>query len=185
MAWANTYRLLELLVYAMVTWFAITCFTSCGRISTKPIVVDAVLSTYAQAFELDVGASTANISMSFEPLAYPIIGYCTISSEGDRSIAIDPAFWSGSRMTDLGKEQLMYHELGHCALGQAHLNDYVGSPEGFSLPGSIMNAYWFGDQPYYQEYRSEYLLALKRNSLIAEAESVIVNKQAVTFIEKF
>jgi hypothetical protein len=62
-----------------------------------------------------------------------ILGQCNTSGNGEKTVIIDAFSWS--RLTDLQKEFLVFHELGHCALGRTH--DDSSSPNGTCI--SIMN----------------------------------------------
>lgn len=62
------------------------------------------------------------------------IGQCLTYEDGFKTINIDKAFWSES--SDIEKEFLIYHELGHCLLERPHTN--VKSQRGVCL--SIMNS---------------------------------------------
>lgn len=48
------------------------------------------------------------------------IGRCLTYENGSRVINIDRVFWNSS--TDLEKEFLIFHELGHCLLERSHTN---------------------------------------------------------------
>ncbi|MEP7266997.1 MAG: hypothetical protein ABI844_05170 [Saprospiraceae bacterium] len=47
-----------------------------------------------------------------------VIGQCTYNSKEPNKVTIDQPFWS--KATDLGKEFVVFHELGHCILGREH-----------------------------------------------------------------
>lgn len=154
--------------------------------TTLPIVVDSQLAPYFAAFQSDIGVSTAGISAQFQAQQAPIIGYCSVDADGNRLISIDPSWWG--TMTDLGKEQLMYHELGHCAMGYGHINDQVQSNEGIPIAGHIMYMYWFGGTWYYSEYRGAYLAGLRNHSLLNVNGSDTLasdSKNTRVFVETF
>ena len=92
----------------------------CGQypdIEQAPVVVDEELLVYAQRFEEEIGVSTSGISIFFEELEGDTVGLCTISSL-KREIRVDPTFWA--EIEDHVKEELLYHELGHCAMYLDH-----------------------------------------------------------------
>ena len=49
-----------------------------------------------------------------------VLGTCTTFTNGAQSVIIDQPYWNSS--TDLQKEYLVFHELGHCVLKRAHDN---------------------------------------------------------------
>lgn len=60
------------------------------------------------------------ITVNFVNISDPaVIGRCQRNEDGvSQSIAIDPVFWKIS--TELVKEYIMFHELGHCVLSRDH-----------------------------------------------------------------
>jgi hypothetical protein len=63
-------------------------------------------------------------------------------------IRINRQFWKVASM--ISREQLMFHEMGHCVLGRPHnASEYLGY-----YPLSIMNPYFFGDNLYTVNYNS-------------------------------
>lgn len=145
--------------------------TSCGK--KLNAVVDPELAPYLEQFQNEVGVTTGQVSAGFGHLTMPVIGQCSYDSDTNQ-ITIDPNFWS--TMLSSGKEQLMYHELGHCALFLGHTSDYVTSAEQVPIPGSIMNPYWFGDDWFYPEYRAGYVQALRLNTLLNAGSDQVVTK---------
>ena len=73
-----------------------------------------------------------------------------------RIIRINPIFWSTHKDNFASKEELMYHELGHCILDRGHNDNLLpNSPIAYS----IMNSYHIGPQ-YYEANYSEYMKEL-------------------------
>ena len=50
-----------------------------------------------------------------------VAGQCTQAEGSYNHIVIDPAYWRG--YTELNREALVFHELGHCLLDRSHLDD--------------------------------------------------------------
>lgn len=48
---------------------------------------------------------------------YHMHGYCFYSQN---YIGIDPVYWSKNSLSEIEKQQLLLHELGHCVLGRLH-----------------------------------------------------------------
>jgi hypothetical protein len=80
--------------------------------------------------------------LHFDPNVGGIVGTCNSYSDGRREVVIDQGFWATA--SDDVREELVYHELGHCLLNRAHNNllDTQGQP------GSIMNPYLLRESSY-------------------------------------
>ena len=132
----------------------------CGQApSPTPVTVDPQLQPYFQAFENDIGVSTAGISAQFatpqltSPLG-EVIGECQIWSDGTRLIQIDPGFWATT--SQLGRMQILVHELGHCAMYMQHITSLLTT----GCPTSIMYPIFFGDTPCYDNNEGYYFQEL-------------------------
>lgn len=138
---------------------------NCGK--KVDAIVDPELKVYMDRFRDEIGMPDDYVSAGFGTLTQPTIGLCQVDRD-KYTITIDPTFWA--TMNELGKEQLMYHELGHCAMNLGHNSATltVTDPNGnaVQIPASIMNPYWFGDQWYYATYRDKYKTALRNNALM-------------------
>lgn len=132
-----------------------------GRLTTNAEFLD-----YMLRFEQEVGADTSDISVAFANQKEGLLGTCYAWSDGRRNIEIDPKKWAA--LDTIGKEQLIYHELGHCALNLDHNNAQVIDPDGYTIHGSIMNQYYFGSSWNYKKYRTGYKGALKAGSLLTD-----------------
>ncbi len=118
--------------------------------SLQPYVT-AFASQYAYEYGQDLDVST---SVSYGVIEQPnsnsiVIGRCVIDDNDNRSIVINLATWI--LMAEELKEQLMFHELGHCELGRIHDDSVVNG-----LPISLMNAYEIGYNVYHK-YRDRYI----------------------------
>lgn len=133
--------------------------SACG----KEPYVDPELYQYAKTFEQEIGYSTENITMIFTNLDMPTIGRCTIDFSSNNLIEIDKNFWFISDFDE--REQLMYHELGHCAMYLEH-DDRKINYQYMELPGSIMNSSFFGDFIFYKNHKKEYKEALKYKRIV-------------------
>lgn len=124
-------------------------------------MVDPALAPYMASFEVNIGVSTAGISANFVPLTLPTLGQCVAYPNGDRVIQIDPTYWGN--INDDQREQILYHECGHCAMSLGHTPGYISGGPMDECPISIMNPDVFGlligcytdnKEYYYQELRS-------------------------------
>ena len=142
--------------------------------------VDPQLQVYFNRFSSKTGASSGGITAGFIALPNGIAGEC-VTDGPYREIRMDPGYWATlttQTYSDLLKEQLSFHELGHCALGiMYHTNncsDGTTAPDGTlsscnhgtTQPLSIMNwmAFNYGSQIiYYSNNEPEYVSALVQN----------------------
>jgi hypothetical protein len=138
--------------------FFITLLNACGKIAPQ---VDADLKPYIQKFEQEIDHPASYISAKFANLESPVLGRCTFSYPP--LIEIDPETWQN--LSEYGREQLMYHELGHCALGLKH-DDTTTMMGEMELPASIMNTYFFGESWFYMNNNEKYKEALKNNTTV-------------------
>ena len=122
-------------------------FISCAPAQGIQVSVDPTLQVYLDSFQRDIGVDPSGISIGFadtESLANPLgetVGECTIWSNGTKQIQIDSGYWA--TISDTQKTELVYHELGHCAMLLQHI---VGLDTN-GCPLSIMYPYTFGDSP--------------------------------------
>ncbi len=136
--------------------------SACG--TKEAGIVDPAFNEYVQDFEMKVGVQVNNVDITFEPTKYPVLGECW-SGGSKNKVKIDPTQWA--KMNKYAREQLVYHELGHCVLGLKH-NDGEVEINGWTVEGSIMNTYFFGNAWYYVNYNEKYKQALKNNTLVKE-----------------
>ena len=135
--------------------------SACGE---KPYI-EPELVIYLDRFKQEIAQPiTADfVSISFGELTYPILGRCMRGIYPYSYVKIDKISWD--KMNENGKEELVYHELGHCVLGLLHEDEMIQADE-FQLPGSIMNSYWFGEAWFYEQFKDQYKKALKDKTLI-------------------
>lgn len=137
--------------------------SACG--TKEKAFIDPAFNEYVQDFEMKVGVPVNGVDIVFKPTQYPTLGVCWSGGTGNNKIEIDPTHWK--KMSKYGREQLIYHELGHCVLGLKHNNGEV-EINNWTVEGSIMNSYWFGNAWYYLKYNEKYKQALKNNTLVKE-----------------
>jgi hypothetical protein len=117
------------------------------------------LSPYVDRFFVAAGnkemSFTENLTLDFgdRPGAN---GVCFRKSFEEHVITIRESYWRN--ITDAAREQLMFHELGHCLLNRDHRADLL--KYGFySLPVSVMYPSMFSDT-LYSPNRAYYLREL-------------------------
>lgn len=140
----------------------------CSTVSKpKPIIVknyEHSLDTgpYLRMFQTEMAARQINIMYPMELRVYisrnlnkkyrGVAGLCSKWSNKIR-IYLDEGIWL--RLDDIGREMLIFHELGHCVLGLEHNN----ATDVRGMPLSIMHSGLF-DPRSYSDYRPHYLDAL-------------------------
>jgi len=62
--------------------------------------------------QIDIGAYVENIEKR------GTLGQCKSYSDGSKQIVIDQPFWNSA--SELEREYVVFHELGHCLLGRDH-----------------------------------------------------------------
>ncbi len=113
--------------------------------------IDLELKPYFEEFDKMMMKETGKINRPFIGAAFvgslngKAVGACRIWNTGSREVLIERNFWDNASEEE--RENLILHELGHCALNLGHVNNY-----------SIMNAYVL-DINYFRN---------NRNKLIAE-----------------
>lgn len=99
---------------------------SCAKFGDTSVIIDDDLIYYFESFEQE--AALRNVSLDLNELGISgmlleiddstIIGQCSINNNGQKTVIIEPSSWS--QLTELQKEFLVFHELGHCALQRTH-----------------------------------------------------------------
>lgn len=59
-----------------------------------------------------------------EIISFGVLGQCFRDPDDINQIHLDRTYWEGA--SDLEKEFVVFHELGHCLLNRGHLNDSIG-----------------------------------------------------------
>lgn len=90
------------------------------------------------------------------------LGVCYSSSTGKNRVAISTDFWLGPKDADgvrhsvysaAEKEELLFHELGHCVLGRDHVTRTAFAVDrNQTIPVSIMYPYHLGQRKYSGNY---------------------------------
>lgn len=82
-----------------------------------------------------------------------VAGSCSTDGHTQRHIRIDRSFWN--RSSDMVREMVIYHELGHCLLGRGHREDTFGNGICKSIMrsglGSCRDAYTTDNRSYFLE----------------------------------
>lgn len=134
---------------------------SCGRstedflnVNNSPIKrskSDSTFNSFVEAFskEFNVGVK---VPVIFKNIDVRYAGVCLKYSNGYREIQINPTHWKNYSIEQ--REQLIYHELGHCVLNRGH-NDRLMETN-TNCPDSIMRSYMFSINEINNCYLPEY-----------------------------
>lgn len=132
----------------------------CGRFEpakrtspTKFEIEDPDFLVYIQKFEkaseTRLLTVVANIVVEYGDLEEGVIGLCTIEPRATPLITIDRTYWATA--SNIEKETLMFHELGHCRLKRKHKSEEDNNqPVSIMYPRSIWNYYQYRP-PVYQD----------------------------------
>lgn len=159
-------------------FLSLSLVQACGSentsLSTSEIsaVIDGEFLPLVGRFEEFYGRSIGNISIRFGNVdgvvaGAQVMGYCRLRREGPSEIVFSSYYWNDFLVNvddptrDLVREQIMFHELGHCELGRPHrvaMFSYQQMPDQIlSVPASIMypalpiSSYQFNRQYYLSE----------------------------------
>lgn len=90
--------------------------------------IDPDLFEYFERFKIE--AKKRNISIDFQSMNVEghigaidergVVGQCQTYANGNKAVIIEKAYWEES--SDLKKEFIVFHELGHCILNRQHLD---------------------------------------------------------------
>jgi hypothetical protein len=126
----------------------------------EEIFVSPQLQSYFERFAIEAAARGVDFDYErdrIEGYLVPITelgveGKCTFNSVDPDRITVDLDFWN--RASDLEREFIVFHELGHCFLDRSHLDDALLNGNCVSIMhsglGTCRNAYS-------QATRSDYL----------------------------
>lgn len=135
----NPYRLYRLLAISL----AFALLMACDKEpSSLELPMEEAIVPYFEAFEqegskrgLSIDLAAQDIGAAFSStLEGQTAGKCTSFSSGTQIIYINPQSWE--QRSELEREFLVFHELGHCYLGRGHLDE--ADEKGFCL--SIMQS---------------------------------------------
>jgi hypothetical protein len=128
---------------------------------TLPVYyIDSLLRQYIVKFRLE--AKKRNTIISKMPITMifqetrtkskpDVIGRCSINN-GTLRVSIDTKYWN--KVKSIQREELIFHELGHCILGRGHCTHKRNKKRISIMSQSV------GDEKDYLENREEYLKEL-------------------------
>ena len=151
-------------------------FTACGSSNDSEsapvppiaVAVDQKLESYLERFVLYSETALGRkipireVSLQFSDLGFTvekggINGRCTRALNGPSLVEIDRLFWEVA--DESRRENLIFHEFGHCLLNRNHLDEVDRS----GVPKSIMYSYTLSSW-LYSSRRNYYITELFQNS---------------------
>lgn len=139
---------------SLLIFFLLSNSIACGQqYEQNNFKINADFQNYVDLFEEKI-KQKVKIDIDYNKLEYPIVGVCITYTNGYKEIQIDSDSWV--EYDENYREELIFHELGHCVLGRDHDNSII---EGYRVPKSIMYPYIFGYA--YNKYKVYYLEELK------------------------
>jgi len=107
---------------------AMTMFWSCNK-NDLDLFVDPSLQEYLDRFKAEGAARGVTVDYVESRIAAylrtildsGVIGQCAHSETEENTVIIDRMYFNSA--TDLEKEFVVFHELGHCVLNREHLDD--------------------------------------------------------------
>lgn len=143
-----------------VVFILLVILVGCGKTYPPPKqTIETELIDFVQKFEQRYNIKV-NASIQFvDELPSPSVGVCHsyYANSPSNYIEIDKSYWD--TLDYYGKEQLIYHELGHCVFDYGH-DESVIIVEGYTIPKSIMYPICFGHIWFYEQYNEYYLQEL-------------------------
>lgn len=128
-------------------------------------IIQSEFKPYVYKFEkLSNVSVTVNIKFGGDLGSKAGMCYAFNPNSSDNLISINNKYWD--KIGDLGKEQLIFHELGHCVLGLGHNNKIGKVGNWLSVPVSIMYSVHFGDEQFYKDNLGYYYSELLGKSVI-------------------
>ena len=122
--------------------FVLASFASCDKSNQGKTIADELLPYY-ESFVFE--AEKRNVQLTEEDLDVlmyftnipnnNVLGQCRFS-DGSNQIEIDQFFWR--TLDEVGKEFLIFHEMGHCVLEREHRDDTDANGNCRSLMHSVV-----------------------------------------------
>lgn len=134
------------LIYFLLT------LSACGPNPESSKFVEEEIKEHVELFS-KLNNNKTNIEIKYSKLPDNVIGLCYIYTDGSSNIEIDEKAYKSYSYS--GKQELIFHELGHCILNRSHLETRY-TWEGVSIPTSIMYPFAFGEFWYYNENITHY-----------------------------
>lgn len=133
--------------------------TNCGD-QLEQNIIDSEFYSFVSNFENTYNVQVrVSIKLS-DDVSDKYAGICKMTIPNIRTnvIKIKKSYWQ--KLSYYGKEQLVFHELGHCVYGAKHTTETIDNIDG-SIPKSIMYPIHFGQHNYYKIHNQYYINELR------------------------
>lgn len=126
------------------------------------VSIEPQYQTYVDRFLSDAHSMNRNIKIydliikTTESLRGEIVGQCQKGFNTTPVIVISKKYWID--LSEFEREELLYHEMGHCVLMRRHRDD----TDEMGIPKSLMYPYMLPEYVY-RYYRNEYVSELFLN----------------------
>ncbi len=146
----------------LILFFVVTILSCTKNTEPKPIIIDATFQKYVDTFlaegkkrNIELNLSDEGITVQFGNTDLNGKTYGGITFQATHTININKTYWDNS--SELYRETLMLHELGHLLLKRIHKSTVLGNNEAQSLMASSDDSN-FKSQAIYQGFRKKYYL---------------------------
>ena len=117
---------LKLIVLIGISTLLFACDEDTSELKAIESIVDERLHEYFESFKTEAAArdviidfNEMNVEGHISDIAERgIAGQCQTYTDGNKAVVIDETYWN--RSSDLKKEFIIFHELGHCILNREH-----------------------------------------------------------------
>ena len=117
---------------------AFLCFCGCTKEEPASTYLDPAIQSYFDEFAAQgllrgvvIDYHTSGVEGIFDDLGDGVNGQCQHRSRGSDRVVVDRNYWNQS--TDIEREFLIFHELGHCILDRTHLDNKTAQGECVSI----------------------------------------------------
>lgn len=124
-------------------------FIRIDNTNVKKAKTNPIFAPFIQSFEAEFNRKV-RVPIVLKTIENKYAGVCLVYSNGYREIRINKNSWD--QYSHEQKEQLIYHELGHCVMNKNHDNALLNN----HCPNSIMRSYMFNDYEINECYLPEY-----------------------------
>lgn len=126
--------------------------SGCGPNPLEVKFVEEDIKEHVRVFS-QLYNNEVNIEIRYAKLSLNVVGLCYSYSDGVNRIEIDKEEYES--YSYYGKQQLIFHELGHCVLNRDHVSTKFNW-RGVEIPTSVMYPFAFGNFVYYNMNMTHY-----------------------------
>jgi hypothetical protein len=123
-------------------------FIRMGKPALKKAKTDPIFAPFVNSFQEEFNLRV-KVPIVFKTIEKRYAGVCLVYSNGYREININKDLWAYYSYEQ--REQLIYHELGHCVFNKGHDNTTRED-----CPHSIMRSYMFSNYEINECYLPQY-----------------------------